>query len=459
MEEIIIQSANYIIILFMAIYTIKCFTVFRYTDKAKQNSIFIQQNILMFAIHFIAYAILFIQNPDEKILLYYGMQFILILFILLMYNAVYPDSSRLIINNMCMLIIIGCIYITSTNSKAIVKHFAFILAGIIISVFLPFIIRKIKLLKNIWYVYAIVGILVLLLMRMFEPILGAHIEMRILGFGFQPQEFIKILYVFMIASIFEKRTDFKNVVISGVLAAVHILILVWGSDLGVALIFSFIYIIMVFIATTKSIYFVTGVSGSALAFVVGYKLFTHVQNRVFIWLNPWKDYLGIGYQIVLSMFAMTNGGWLGVGLGRGQAKFIPIVTSDLMIVPIIEESGLIFAMLIILICISCFIMFLNISSVFSDNFYKLLAIGLGSAYIVQVLLTVGGATKFIPMTGVTLPLISYGGSSILSTIISFSIIQGLYVIYGTNKKSNISVKNQQNINKRRANGKIDFKEY
>lgn len=452
MEEILLQCANYLVIFLMAIYTLKCFTVFKHDETEKQNGIFIQQNILMFSIHFISYAILFIKNPDEKLLLYYGMQFILILFILLMYNAVYPESSRLIINNMCMLIVIGCIFITSVNSALLIRHFMFIFIGIIVSIFIPFLIKRISLLRNIWYIYAAIGISGLLFMRMYSKTLGAHIDIVIAGVSLQPQEFIKILYVFMIAAMYEIGTSFKQVMLSGVFAAVHVLILVWNNDLGVALILAFVYIIMTFIATKKSIYFVTGIGGTALSFTLGYKLFVHVQNRIAIWLDPWKDYLGVGYQIVMSLFAISNGGWFGVGLANGQAKTIPIVTSDLMIIPIIEEFGIIFAILLMLVCISCFIMFLNISSVLNDNFYKLLAIGLGTTYVVQVMLTVGGSTKFIPMTGITLPLISSGGSSMLATIISFSIIQGLYVIFGVNKR-----KSREKM--RRDYEKIKFKEY
>ena len=434
MQDIIFLSANYLIIILMSIYTIKCFTVFRHSDAVKQNRIFVQQNILMFIIHFVAYAILFLKNPDEKLLLYYGMQFVLILFILLMYNAVYPESSRLIINNMCMLIIIGCIYISSINSALIIRHFIFIFAGILVSVFIPFIIKKINGLRNIWYIYAFIGIAVLLTMRLFSKSLGAHIEVKLLGISMQPQEFIKILYVFMIAAIYDRGVEVKRVILCGILSAAHVLILVWNNDLGVALILAFVYVVMTFIATKNSLYFISGVIGAGVSFGIGYKLFTHVQNRVAIWLDPWQDYLGVGYQIVMALFAIANGGWFGVGLGNGQAKTIPIVTSDLMIIPIIEESGLIFAIFLILVCVSCFVMFLNISSVLDDMFYKLLALGLGATYIVQVLLTVGGSVKFIPMTGVTLPLISYGGSSMLATIIAFSIIQGLYVIYGIKRR-------------------------
>ncbi|MDO5695197.1 MAG: FtsW/RodA/SpoVE family cell cycle protein, partial [Eubacteriales bacterium] len=152
MEELVLLIAKYLIILLMAIYTVKCFTVFRHRDRKKQNIIFVEQNILMFIIHFVAYVILFIREPDEKYLLFYGLQFILILFILLMYNAVYPDSSRLVINNMCMLLVIGFIFITRLNYASSFRQFIFVAVGIVISVFIPFLIKKMQFLRKIWYV-------------------------------------------------------------------------------------------------------------------------------------------------------------------------------------------------------------------------------------------------------------------------------------------------------------------
>ena len=117
-----------------------------------------------------------------------------------------------------------------------------------------------------------------------------------------------------------------------------------------------------------------------------------------------------------------------MGLTQGLPTSIPVVSSDFIFSAISEEMGGIVAICLILICISCFIMFVNISMKMKTEFYKLIALGLSVMYIFQVFLTIGGVTKFIPSTGVTLPLVSSGGSSILSTLIMFSIIQGLYVL-------------------------------
>ena len=117
-----------------------------------------------------------------------------------------------------------------------------------------------------------------------------------------------------------------------------------------------------------------------------------------------------------------------MGLCQGLPNKIPVVAQDFIFSAISEELGGIFALCLIMVCVSCFFMFLNIAMQMKDQFYKLVALGLGTVYAFQVFLTIGGVTKFIPSTGVTLPLVSYGGSSLLSTMILFGIIQGLYIM-------------------------------
>ena len=117
-----------------------------------------------------------------------------------------------------------------------------------------------------------------------------------------------------------------------------------------------------------------------------------------------------------------------MGLFEGTPDSIPFVEADFIFSAVAEELGIIFAMCLILVCISCFIMFMDISIKLKDSFYRLVAFGLGVTYIFQVFLTIGGGSKFIPLTGVTLPLVSYGGSSVFTTVIMFSIIEGLCMV-------------------------------
>ena len=131
-----------------------------------------------------------------------------------------------------------------------------------------------------------------------------------------------------------------------------------------------------------------------------------------------------------------------MGLCQGDPKAIPFVEEDFVFSAIAEEMGVIFALCLILICVSCFMMFMNISMRIKEEFYRYIAVGLSILYIFQIFLTIGGGTRFIPLTGVTLPLVSYGGSSVLTTIIMFSIIQGLFGIQSIEGKKRVQKKEE-----------------
>ena len=212
------------------------------------------------------------------------------------------------------------------------------------------------------------------------------------------------------------------------IAAAHVIILVISKDLGSALIFFVVYVLMVFVASRNILYVLAGAVGGSGAAYIAYKVFAHVQVRVQAFKDPWSVIDSAGYQITQSLFAISSGGFFGLGLYKGTPDAIPFVEADFIFSAIAEEMGILFAVCLILICVSCFIMFMNIAVRLRDKFYQLTAFGLGVTYIFQVFLTIGGGTKFIPLTGVTLPLISYGGSSVLTTLIMFAIVEGLYIV-------------------------------
>ena len=193
---------------------------------------------------------------------------------------------------------------------------------------------------------------------------------------------------------------------------------------------------MLFVATRNPYLVLMGILAGAAAAVAAYFLFAHVRVRVQIWQDPFRDYTGTGYQICQSLFAIVAGGWVGTGLGQGSPGAIPYVQEDFMFSAILEELGGIFGICLILVCMSVFIMVVNVAMQLRNRFYRLAAIGLGSMYAIQVFLTIGGGIKLIPMTGVTLPLVSYGGSSVLSTLAMFAIVQGLYMLRSDEVREN-----------------------
>ena len=257
---------------------------------------------------------------------------------------------------------------------------------------------------------------------------GAKLSLSIGPLTIQPSEFVKIIFVMFIASMLYQRQDFHQVMVTSIFSAVFVLMLVASKDLGGALLYFFTYLVMVYVATRRFVYFGGGILAMIVASLLGYRLFDHVQARVQAWSNPLAVIDGAGYQVCQSLFAIGTGGWFGLGLGQGLPEKIPVVTKDFVFAAISEELGGVFALCLIMVCVSCFFMIMNVAMKLRDNYYRLTAVGLGTLYALQVFLTIGGVIKFIPSTGVTLPLVSYGGSSLLSTMIVFGIIQGLYIM-------------------------------
>ena len=435
MVNIIIQISKYLIIILMAAYTFSCFSIFtqRYEDEEKRT--LIVQDVLMFLLQLTAFAAMYLATDDIRVLFIYAALAVVLLAVILLYNLIYPNVSRLVVNNMCMLITAGMIMITRLSSDnktpygSSVRQLVFIIVGIVFGLVVPVLIRKLTFLDQWTYVYAGVGGAALLAVALFAGRSGgAKLSFDLGPVNIQPSEFVKILFVFFVAASLKKSTEFKNVVVTTAIAAAHVLILVISTDLGAALIFFIVYLVMLYVATRQPLYAIAGIAAGCAAAVIGYQLFSHIQVRVEAWQDPFASYSNGGYQIAQSLFAIGSGSWFGTGLFQGQPDTIPVAETDLIFSAITEEMGVIFALCLILICVSCDVMFLNIAMELKNQFYKLVALGLGTCYVFQVFLQIGGVTKFIPLTGLTLPLVSYGGSSMLSTMIMFGIIQGLYIL-------------------------------
>ena len=383
----------------------------------------------MFLIHLLAYGIIWLETEDERMLVFYGAQVLFFFAYLFLYRLFYRNRSKLLVNNMCMLLSIGFIMLTRLSFDKAVKQFTIVVVAAAVTCIIPFIIDRVWQLSKIPWVYGIGGVILLGIVCVAGTTsYGAQLSIGVAGFSFQPSEFVKISYVFFIATMFYRSVSNRTILLVSGVSALHVLILVLSKDLGSALIFFITYVFMLFIATGKWRYLLGGTVGGILASTFAFQLFSHVKTRVAAWLNPWSDIAGKGYQISQSLFAIGTGGWFGMGLYRGMPRKIPVVEKDFIFSAISEEMGGIFALCVLLICLGCFLQFMMIAGNMQAVFYKLIAFGLGMIYAIQVFLTVGGVTKFIPSTGVTLPLVSYGGSSVLSTFIIFGIIQGLYIL-------------------------------
>lgn len=428
MTNIIADVSKYLIFLLIAMYTYWNFRYFGVKEE-KKNILSRRQNRLMYLLHFLAYGVMFLKTEDVKLLVFYVAQAVFFVCYLTLYRRFYRNRSDTLINNMCFLLCVGFIILTRLSFERALRQFVLVVFSAAVTLVIPFIIDRAWQLSRIPWVYAVLGIGLLGAVYLVgDNSYGAQLSLTIRGVSVQPSEFVKILFVFFTATMFYRSTSKKQVVVTTLVACIHVFILAISRDLGSALIFFVTYVFMLFIATSDWRYLGLGAAGGAVASVLGWFLFSHVRVRVAVWANPWADIDNKGYQITQSLFAIGTGSWFGMGLYQGMPMRIPVVEKDFILAAVSEEMGALSAFCILLICLGCFIQFMMIASRMEAMFYKLIAVGLGTLYISQVFLTAGGACKFIPSTGVTLPFVSYGGSSMLSTFILFSVIQGMYIL-------------------------------
>ncbi len=426
--NLIVELIKYLMILLIGIYTYYSFKVFRLKNKRQQNQVYTILTFIIFALHFVGSATLLLQIQSLKLVYLYGAEVLLFILVLIFYRIFYPKLSKLLMRNMLMLLAISFIMLTRLNYDMAVKQVVIVAISFGVCLFIPLMMKSFGWLRKLGWVYGALGILLLVVVLVAGVTnRGATNWLEIAGFTFQPSEFVKLLFVLSIAALFHEGTNFKRVVLITAMAAVHVLLLVVEKDLGGALIFFITYLFMLYVATARPLYLFSGLIAGSLAAYVAYHLFSHVRIRVVAWQNPFQYIDKEGYQITQSLFAIGTGGWFGMGLNRGLPTSIPVVESDFIFSAISEELGGLFAICIILIYLSCFVMFINLALQLEDVFYRLVSIGFAVMFIFQAFLSIGGVIKFIPSTGVTLPLISQGGSSVFTTITMFMILQGVYM--------------------------------
>jgi cell division protein FtsW (lipid II flippase) len=252
---------------------------------------------------------------------------------------------------------------------------------------------------------------------------GAKNWIIIGGFSLQPAEFGKLFMVAYLASVLKDYKDFKNLIEPAIIIMVCLGFMVLQKDLGTALIIFGLSVTMLYIATSKFKYVITCLILFMAGGYISYKLFGHVRIRVTIWQDPWPYATDKGLQIVQSLIAIAWGGLFGKGLGFGFPQYIPVRESDFIFTVICEELGIVAGLGIIIIYFLLFYRSMRAAVYVDDKFSRLIAVGYSAVIASQALVILGGVINLIPLTGITLPLISYGGTSMLITFCSLGIVQ------------------------------------
>jgi cell division protein FtsW (lipid II flippase) len=326
---------------------------------------------------------------------------------------------------------IGLVFLVRIKPAVAGDQFVWANMGTLVYYFILFGLRDYRKLGNYQYLWGLMALLLLFVTLIFGvTINGATSWIRLGRFGFQPEELVKVALLLFMASylddnkellrfgtiqagrfsIPDKRTlgpfVFIGFFVLGLLAA--------QKSLGTALVFFLLMVFIIYMVTERLLYLLFSVPVIIVAGSVGYFLFSHVRVRVATWLNPWADSSGGGFQIAQSIFAISGGKLLGTGLGNGIGAYqIPSADTDFIFSVIAEELGFVGAMAVISLFIIIVLRAFAVSIRAVDRFGQILAAGIGILIGVEALIILAGVTKMLPLTGLPLPWISYGGSSML----------------------------------------------
>ncbi|MEA2452662.1 MAG: hypothetical protein QOG04_1372 [Actinomycetota bacterium] len=317
------------------------------------------------------------------------------------------------------------------------------IVGVICFVATMVLLRDITILSRYKYIIGFLGVALLLLPLvpgLGREINGAQLWVGIGPYKFQPGEFSKIFLVIFFAAYLAERKELLSIA-SRRLLGMHIpdvkhfgpLLVMWGlslavmfyaKDLGSSLLFFSVFLIMIYVATARAVYLAAGTTLFAFGAYIGYEKFSHVQERVQVWLDVFdpKHVQNEGFQLAQSLFALSAGGLFGTGLGQGRPDLIPAAHTDFIFSVLGEELGLLGGAAILL----CFLLLvgrgLKIALAQRDDFTQLLALGLTTVIGLQTFIILGGVTRLLPLTGITLPFMSYGGSSLLSNFVLIAVL-------------------------------------
>ncbi len=372
------------------------------------------------------------QTPIDKMaFIIAGILIVIIGFSHFIIRKFYPDGDKYMLIFASVLAVVGIAVLYRLDPRLAMKQLVWFSLGIAVYMAIVIVLPDLKSFSKYKYVY-MGGTLIFMAMAKLigTTINGAENWVRIGGFTFQPSEIGKIFLILYLASAlmnYEKKDtlkeQFKELWEPALVVMYCLGFMVLQRDLGSALMFFFVSITMLYMATSNWKYVSTGLGLFAIGGTTSYYLFGHVRRRVMVWKDVWKYANDQSYQIVQGFYAMSVGGMFGTGIYNGYPKLVPFVETDFIFTLIAQELGLVFGIGLLLIYFLLFYRGIRAALNTDDTFSQLNAVGFSTLIVAQVLVIIGGVFAVIPLTGITLPLVSYGGTSMLTIFIALGILQ------------------------------------
>lgn len=366
-----------------------------------------------------------LKNPfDEGAVLIGIIIIVLIAYSQFIIRKFYPDGDKYILIFASILSVIGIAVIYRLNPTLALKQVMWFALGVSAFIIIIVLFPDLKSFQKYKYIYLALTLIFMSMALIFGTERGGAKNWIIIkNISFQPAEFGKLFLVAYLASALKDYKSYKNLIEPAFVVMISLGFMVLQRDLGTALIVFALSVTILYIATSKVKYVITCLILFILGGVISYEIFDHVRIRIMIWQNPWNYANNEGLQIVQSLIAIAWGGLFGTGLGFGFPNYIPVNVSDFIFTVICEELGIVTGLGLIIIYFLLFYRCMRAAVYIEDNFSRLVAVGYSSIIASQALVILGGVINLIPLTGITLPLVSYGGTSMLITFCSLGIVQ------------------------------------
>ncbi len=431
--DIVIFFSKYLLLLFMVLLVVSSVVTILQENEKVTISLKNPSMLLLALFHGLTSTILII-NQDFSInidaFVFCLSAFLFIILFKIIIHFLYKDSDFLLVNIMLFMLDIGYIFLYRLDSTNAVRQLGFSLIAFLCAIIVPILFniynKGLKKFQHFDYLFIVVmfGLLILPFFfgtEQYGAKNWAYFEV-LGGIGFQPSEIVKLLFIFYLSSVFSKSKNILDLVLPSIVSFCLIMVLVLQNDFGGSLMFFCIYLVLLYVTTSSELLLGVGLLAVSFVSVLAYHFVYHVRVRVDIFLDPFIAPYNQGLQILQSLFAIGTSAPFGTGLTKGYPKYVPVVDSDFIFAGISEEFGALFGLFLVILIFIFFMRIVKIAKESNQKHLILISLGIGITLAFQSFLIIGGNIKLIPLTGVTLPFISYGGTSVFMCIIMVLIL-------------------------------------